>query len=430
MQNLENLYDQYIRGHRITTDSRALQEGDVFIALKGENFNGNNFALQAIEAGASVSVTDDEKYRNHPQCLWVPDTLRFLQEIASYHRHRLSIPILGITGTNGKTTTKELCHAVLSVKYKTFATQGNFNNHIGVPLTLLSMDESTQFGIVEMGANHPGEIKTLCDIADPDYGIITNVGQAHLEGFGSYENIIATKKQLYDHIRAKNGKLFVNAGDSLLLELSEGIERSTYGQNGNALKGEIKQSIPFLVYALNTLKGDLYVRTHLIGGYNFENAMAASCLGMEMGIPALEIQKAIESYQPSNLRSQLIKTSRNTIILDAYNANPSSMKAALENFREFRADNKIVVLGEMRELGENSAQAHEEVFNLTRNAGFSQIILVGDNFEHYGNSSNFIRHFRTTDDLLLRLQEQPIQDACILVKGSRGNRLERIVEYL
>ena len=430
MQNLENLYHQYIQGHRITTDSRTIHEGDVFIALKGENFNGNNFALQAIEAGASISVSDDETYRNHPKCVWVPDTLRFLQDIATYHRHRLGIPILGITGTNGKTTTKELCNAVLSMKYKTFATQGNFNNHIGVPLTLLSMDESTQFGIVEMGANHPGEIKALCEIADPDYGIITNIGEAHLEGFGSYENIIATKKQLYDHIRAKNGKLFINAEDSLLMELSEGIEKSTYGKNGSTLKGEIKQSIPFLVYTLRTLKGDLYIRTHLIGGYNFENAMAASCLGIEMGISPLEIQKAIESYQPSNLRSQLIKTSRNTIILDAYNANPSSMKAALNNFKEFRADNKMLILGEMRELGENSVQAHEEIFNLTQNGNFTQIILVGDNFEHYGNSSNFIRHFSTTDELIIWLKEEKIKEACILVKGSRGNKLERIVEYL
>lgn len=430
MQNIENLYSQYIQGHRVTTDSRDVCQDDVFIALKGENFNGNDFALQAVEAGASVSVTDDEKYRNHPKCLWVPDTLRFLQNIASCHRHRLGIPILGITGTNGKTTTKELCHAVLSMKYKTVATQGNFNNHIGVPLTLLSMDETTQFGIVEMGANHPGEIKTLCDIADPDYGIITNIGQAHLEGFGSYENIVATKKQLYDHIRAKKGKLFVNAGDLLLMDLSEGIEKSTYGQNGTDLKGEIKQSIPCLTYALKTLKGDLYIRTHLIGGYNFDNAMAASCLGTGMGISPQEIQKAIESYQPSNLRSQLIKTSRNTIILDAYNANPSSMKAALDNFKEFRADNKMLILGEMRELGENSAQAHEEIFNLTRHAGFSKIILVGDSFGHYGNNSTFILHFSTTDELISRLQEEQIRDACILVKGSRGNRLERIVEYL
>lgn len=430
MQEVENLYRQYIKGHRITTDSRNISKGDVFIALRGENFNGNTFALQAIEAGATVAIVDDESLRNHSKCIVVPDTLHFLQQVASYHRHQLNIPILGITGTNGKTTTKELCQAVLSVKYRTFATQGNFNNHIGLPLTLLSMDETTQFGIVEMGANHPGEIKTLCDIADPDYGIITNIGQAHLEGFGSYENIISTKKQLYDHIRNKKGKLFVNADDTLLMELSEGIERNTYGGNGSFLKGEIKQSIPFLVYALKTLKGDLYVRTHLIGGYNFDNAMAASCVGTHCGISPLDIQKAIEAYSPSNLRSQLIKTTHNTILLDAYNANPSSMKAALTNFREFRADHKILILGEMLELGSNSAKAHQEIFNMTQNADFSQIILVGDNFAHYGNNINFIRHFKHTDDLIVWLKTQKILSACILIKGSRGNKLERIVEYL
>ncbi|WP_251622046.1 UDP-N-acetylmuramoyl-tripeptide--D-alanyl-D-alanine ligase [Odoribacter lunatus] len=429
MQNLEYLYDRYIKGKRITTDSRTVREGDVFIALKGENFNGNLFALQAIEAGASVAFIDDSTIQ-HERCIPVTDTLIFLQEIASYHRHRLGIPILGITGTNGKTTTKELCHAVLSVKYKTFATQGNFNNHIGVPLTLLSLDETTQFGIVEMGANHPGEIKTLCDIADPDYGIITNIGEAHLEGFGSYNTIIETKKQLYEHIQAKNGQLFVNDDDPLLVKLSEDIHRNTYGKNGNQAKGEIKQSIPFLVYSLKTLKGDLYIRTHLIGGYNFDNAMAASCVGLFFGISPLDIQKAIEGYQPSNLRSQLVKTEKNTIILDAYNANPSSMKAALTNFSEFRADNKILILGEMRELGKASETAHKEIFEMTRNAGFTQIILIGNSFAHYGNNVNFIRHFQTTDDLIVWLQSQPIESACILIKGSRGNKLERIVEYL
>lgn len=430
MQEVENLYRQYIKGHRITTDTRNIRKEDVFIALRGENFNGNTFALQAIEAGATAAIVDDENLRNHSKCIVVPDTLHFLQQLASYHRHQLNIPILGITGTNGKTTTKELCQAVLSVKYRTFATQGNFNNHIGLPLTLLSMDETTEFGIVEMGANHPGEIKTLCDIADPDYGIITNIGQAHLEGFGSYENIISTKKQLYDHIRNKKGKLFVNADDALLMELSEGIERNTYGANGSFLKGEIKQSIPFLVYALKTLKGDLYVRTRLIGGYNFANAMAASCVGTYCGISPLDIQKAIEAYHPSNLRSQLIKTTHNTILLDAYNANPSSMKAALTNFREFRADHKILILGEMLELGSNSAKAHQEIFDMTQNADFSQIILVGDNFAHYGNNINFIRHFQHTDDLIVWLKTQKILSACILIKGSRGNKLERIVEYL
>lgn len=238
MINISDIYQQ-IKGHRITTDSRDVRENDVFIALKGDNFNGNRYALQALEKGATLAVIDEKEVQTDTRCLCVPDTLSFLQQLANYHRKQLRIPILGITGTNGKTTTKELCNAVLSRKYKTFATQGNFNNHIGVPLTLLSMDETTEFGIVEMGANHPGEIKTLCDIAEPDFGIITNIGRAHLEGFGSYENIIKTKKELYDHIFAKTGKVFVNADDDLLMQLTNGHDRETYGKNGSLAKGEI-----------------------------------------------------------------------------------------------------------------------------------------------------------------------------------------------
>lgn len=254
MTTIEKLYPA-IRGHRITTDSRQIIRGDIFIALKGENFDGNRYAAAALEQGAALAIIDNADYLS-PGCELVADSLLFLQQLAHYHRQQLHIPILGITGTNGKTTTKELCHAVLSKKFKTFATQGNFNNHIGVPLTLLSMDETTEFGIVEMGANHPGEIKTLCEIADPDFGIITNIGHAHLEGFGSYENIIATKKALYDYLLPKNGPVFVNTGDPLLMQLSRDHKRYTYGQEGDLLKGEIKQTVPYLVYSLKTRKGD------------------------------------------------------------------------------------------------------------------------------------------------------------------------------
>lgn len=429
MATIAEIYERYVRGKRVTTDSRNIQAGDVFIALKGENFNGNEFAGTALEQGASVVFTDEDVSLPANQCIRVEDGLKFLQEMARYHRHQLDIPILGITGTNGKTTTKELCHSVLSTSYQTFATPGNFNNHIGVPLTLLSMDENTRFGIVEMGANHPGEIKMLCEIADPDFGLITNIGRAHLEGFGSYENIIATKTQLYDHIRQKGGKVFVNSDDPLLMSLSEGMQRITYGKEG-FLKGEIKQSIPCLVYALKTLKGDLYIRTKLIGGYNFDNTMAASCVGLHFGVSPLEIQKAIENYTPSNLRSQLIKSEHNTIILDAYNANPSSMHAALTNFRELQASHKIVILGEMRELGKETAEEHEKIVNLAMEAGFEQIFLVGINFEHYGNNITFIRHFTDTDTLIAWLKSHPVSCSCVFVKGSRGNKLERIVEYL
>lgn len=426
--NIAQFYDK-IRGHRVTIDSRQIQSGDVFIALKGENFDGNKYAQESLQKGAVLAVIDNPDFQASG-CELVPDTLTFLQELARYHHRQLGIPILGITGTNGKTTTKELCHAVLSQKFKTVATQGNLNNHIGVPLTLLSMDETTEFGIVEMGANHPGEIKALCDIAEPDFGIITNIGYAHLEGFGSYENIIATKKALYDHLFDKNGKVFVNAADRLLLELSEKHDRETYGIEGNLLKGEIKQTVPYLVYDLLTSKGHLYIKTHLVGGYNFDNAMAASAVGIYFGIDPLKIQAAIENYHPSNLRSQLIRSARNTIILDAYNANPSSMQVAINNFRDMPGDHKILILGEMLELGQESAKAHEDLLQLALSGNFDKIFLIGNNFEHCTDKCNFITWFKDTEDLITALRQHSLENAFIFIKGSRGNRLERITEYL
>lgn len=429
MTDIAKLYQQ-MKSHRVTTDSRDIREGDVFIALKGEKFNGNQFASRALDSGALFAVIDEKEYQINEKCILVPNALTFLQDLARYHRKQFRFPILGITGTNGKTTTKELCHAVLSEKYKTVATQGNYNNHIGVPLTLLNMDDSTEFGIVEMGANHPGEIKTLCDIADPDFGIITNIGRAHLEGFGSYENIIKTKKELYDYILKKNGKVFVNASDNLLMELTEKHERITYGTDGDFLKAEIKQTTPYLVFSLKTRKGDLYVKTHLIGGYNFDNAAAASCLGSYFEVDPLKIQHAIENYQPSNLRSQLIKTSRNTVILDAYNANPSSMTVAVSNFGEMQAERKTAILGEMLELGDESPKAHQELVDLAIKNNLNQIFLIGSNFEHCLNNLNFIRYFKNTETLMEYLKQNPVTSSFILVKGSRGNKLERIIELL
>lgn len=428
MTTIADLY-QIIRGHKITTDTRQIVPGDVFIALKGEHFDGNQYAAEALKKGAFLAIIDDPACRSEG-CYLVEDTLICLQQLAHYHRQQLHIPILGITGTNGKTTTKELCHAVLSQKYKTFATQGNFNNHIGVPLTLLSMDETTGFGIVEMGANHPGEIQALCEIADPDFGIVTNIGQAHLEGFGSYENIIATKRALYEHVAKKKGKVFVNAGDPLLMEITRGQERETYGKEGELLKGEIKQTIPYLVYSLKTRKGDLYVKTHLVGGYNYDNAMAASAVGMYFGVDPLQIQQAMENYKPSNLRSQLIRTDGNTLILDAYNANPSSMKAAVGNFCDMPSESKIVILGEMLELGTESDKAHEEIVELALQGHFDKIFLVGNNFEHCKEKCNFITWFKDTETLSEYLKLYPVKESFIFIKGSRGNRLERIVEYL
>lgn len=430
MTNIPAIYRDFIQGHHVTTDSRNVKEGDVFIALKGESFDGNGFAAQALADGANVAIIDNEKYKCNNRCIVVPDTLIFLQQVARHHRRQLDIPILGITGTNGKTTTKELCHAVLAMKYKTFATQGNFNNHIGVPLTLLSMDATTEFGIVEMGANHPEEIKQLCEIAEPDLGLITNIGRAHLEGFGSYENIIKTKNELYDYILAKGGTVFVNSDDSLLMQLSEHHTRILYGKENGSLKGEIKQSTPYLVYSLKTLKGDLYVKTHLIGGYNFDNAMAASCIGNYFNIDALNIRKAIEEYRPSNLRSQLIQTTKNTLILDAYNANPSSMTVAVSNYGEMKAEKKIAILGEMRELGTESEKAHRELYDLAMKQDFSQIFLIGKSFDHCPRQEEIIQYFEDTDALIAYLEKDGITSSYVLIKGSRGNKLERVVAHL
>lgn len=428
--NIDELYIAYIKNRKVSTDTREIGQGDVFIALKGANFNGNQFAEKALQAGASVAFIDEVEYQKDSRYVVVEDTLTFLQEIAHYHRQQLHIPIIGITGTNGKTTTKELCHIALSCKYNVWATKGNLNNHIGVPLSLLSMDEHTEIGIIEMGANHPGEIRELCEIADPDYGLITNVGEAHLEGFGSYENIIQTKNELYEHVTKKGGKLFVCADDTLLMELSKGAERVTYGTSGAFIKGEIKQRIPYLVYSLKTLKGDLYIKTHLTGGYNFANAMAASCVGLFFNVPVEDIQKSIEKYQPSNLRSQLMQTDKNVVIMDAYNANPSSMKAAITNFADFNYANKAVVLGEMLELGNESERFHHEIAALVNSYEFKKVFLIGKNFEFYRNSSKNICYFASTSDLINYLKEDPIASYYVFVKGSRGNRLEHIVEYL
>lgn len=419
-----------LKGHRVTTDTRNITAGDIFFALKGENFDGNSFAAQAIEGGAYMVIIDNPQYASLPRTLLVDNVLHTLQQVAAYHRHQLGIPILGITGTNGKTTTKELCYTVLSKKYNTVATKGNLNNHIGVPLTLLSMDQTTEFGIVEMGANHPGEIEFLCNIADPDYGLITNVGEAHIEGFGSKEMIIETKTALYRHIAAKGGKLFVNCEDSTLMKKSQGVERHTYGVCGDIAKGTLEQSIPSMVMDLYTTHGHRYVKTKLIGGYNFFNAMAAVAIGKFREIDDETIAQAIEEYTPGNMRSQLIKSDSNTIVLDAYNANPTSMNVAVGNFANMQHPKKIVILGEMRELGHRTQEAHAELVNLLLENNFYKIFLVGKPFETHKDRAENIIWSESTEILIEHLKLNKPENSIIFVKGSRGNRLERIVEHL
>ena len=430
MEAIGRVYDTIRDGGRVITDSREVREGDLFVALKGENHNGNHYVGQALQQGACFAIVDEAAAVLDERCLLLPDALVFLQRLAWFHRRRLAIPILAITGTNGKTTTKELCHAVLSRKFRTTATKGNFNNHIGVPLTLLSMDSSTEFGIVEMGANHPGEIKALCQIAEPNYGIITNVGYAHLEGFGSYENIARTKGELYDYIIQHDGTLFINNPDSVLDRLAGEYPRVTYGRTGCFANGKPLQAAPYLVCDLDTTKGHLYIKTKLVGGYNFDNVMAASAVGLHFQIDPLEIQAAIEAYTPSNLRSQWLQTKNNTILLDAYNANPSSMQVALDNFAAMKGENKLLIIGEMLELGASSLQAHADLLEKIEQLNLTSVFLIGQSFAPWINKYTFATYFDHTDKLIDYLKQHKIHSSLILVKGSRGNRLERIIDEL
>jgi UDP-N-acetylmuramoyl-tripeptide--D-alanyl-D-alanine ligase len=354
----EDLYQLFTKHPVISTDSRNVATNALFFALKGEKFNGNRYASTALENGASYAVIDEPLSKLSDRFILVDNVLATLQELSRFHRLQLKVPIIAVTGTNGKTTTKELIIFVLSKRFRVTATKGNLNNHIGVPLTLLSMNHETQIGIVEMGANHPGEIAALCEIALPDFGLITNVGKAHLEGFGTFEGVKNTKAELYRFIGRRGGKIFVNTSNSHLTKMSEDTDAFAIGyrtsREGYGIEGEVVNSSPMLVLKAKFPKGWLYFKTNLAGSYNLENAMAAICIGNYFGITPLEICEALESYKPSNNRSQFIRTAENQLLMDAYNANPTSMEAALESFRKFDAPLKGVILGDMFELGEAS----------------------------------------------------------------------------
>lgn len=430
MEHLTTVYRSFCEGCRIVTDSREVQPDDIFIALHGETHNGNRFAPGALAAGARWAVVDETPAEADARYLQVGDTLHFLQELARHHRRVLGLPILAITGTNGKTTTKELCHAVLSARFNTVSTAGNYNNHIGVPLTLLRMNPQTQFGVVEMGANHPGEIDTLCRISEPDYGLITNVGLAHLEGFGSLEGVVRTKGELLNYLKERQGTFFLNSDNPLLVKLAEGYSCITYGKTPAFAAGKVVQAHPFLVVDLETEHGRLYIKTRLVGSYNFDNVMAAVAVGLHLQTDPLAIKKAIEAYLPSNMRSQQLQTPSNTLILDAYNANPSSMQAALAHFAEIPANDKTLILGEMRELGTASAEAHAQLLEQVGSLRPDRVFLVGRSFAALANKYTFVSWFEETDQLAGFLKDHPLQGSLILIKGSRGNRLERIVELL
>ena len=425
MKELSQLHQLFLESTGICTDTRKLKKGNLYLALKGDNFNGNNFAAKALELGADYSIVDEQPEEQNDHIIKVEDGLDTLQKLAAYHRKYLNLPILSITGSNGKTTTKELIREVLSKKYKTVSTKGNLNNHIGVPLTLLSMNKETEFGIVEMGANHQGEIASLCKIAQPDYGYITNFGKAHLEGFGGVEGVIKGKSELYNYLIKNNKTIFINYDDEIQVEKSKGTDIISFSEGKNATHQiTFLKADPFV--KINT--EDTQINSQLIGTYNAKNIAAAICIGKYFKIPVKAIKEAIESYQPTNNRSQIINQNSNQIILDAYNANPTSMKAALENLEAIPAKNKIAILGDMFEVGNTSAEEHQIIIDLLEKLEFSNMMVCGKNF--YQTSTQEVLKFENFEDLKNYIQENNFEDATILIKGSRGMALERILEVL
>lgn len=422
------LYDYYRKAYKVSTDSRNIEPDAVFFALKGERFDGNDFALEVAEKGvASLVVADRQTLPDHPRLMKVEDSLKALQDLAHQHRQQLKdLTIIGITGTNGKTTTKELVSTVLSRKYRVTFTQGNFNNHIGVPLTLLSITPDTEIAVVEMGANHPGEIKSLVDIVYPDYGIITNIGKAHLEGFGSFEGVINTKKELYDHLRAHHKTAFVNSDNELLMSLIGDLQFYSYGSGVEAACNvKLKASAPYLAVTAERL-GD--IQTRLVGAYNLENVVAAIAVGNFFNVDGEDIRQALEQYQPTNSRSQVIE-GKNHIIMDAYNANPTSMTASVSNFKNICGENALLILGDMRELGDASEQEHKAILNLLAASGFHEAFLVGDCFCQF-NSNPEYHSFPKVEDLIAYLEEHPVEHRTVLVKGSHSIHLEKVLPLI
>jgi UDP-N-acetylmuramoyl-tripeptide--D-alanyl-D-alanine ligase len=425
---IEDLYRIYLQYPSVQTDTRKLKAGDIFFALKGSNFNGNAFARQAIDAGAAFAVIDEEEYAIEGKTWVTNDALTTLQQLAKYHRQQFSIPFLAITGSNGKTTTKELIHAVLSSTYRTYTTQGNLNNHIGIPLTILNIKADAQLAVIEMGANHVGEIAGYCRYALPSHGLITNCGKAHLEGFGGIEGVRKGKGELFDHLRTlKDGTAFVMWDYDYLRDMSRGISKIIkYGTGPEAeIAGSVVSSEPYLVVDINKGMNTGTIHTQMVGEYNLPNVLAAVAVGREFGISAEKIRLSIEDYAPSNSRSQLIEKDSNKIILDAYNANPSSMRLAIENFAKLHAPNKILMLGGMAELGADSLDEHRAIVELINKYHWSQVVLVGGDFLKLQHP--FIS-FENSTQAKNWWKDQHIQNAHMLIKGSRSMQMEKILE--
>ncbi|MGJ0693443.1 UDP-N-acetylmuramoyl-tripeptide--D-alanyl-D-alanine ligase [Bacteroides faecis] len=430
--NLSALYQIFLDCQLVTTDSRNCPEGSLFIALKGESFNGNAFAGKALETGCAYAIIDEPEYavEGDQRYILVDDCLQTLQQLANYHRRQLGTRVIGITGTNGKTTTKELISAVLSQSHNILYTLGNLNNHIGVPSTLLRLKAEHDLAVIEMGANHPGEIKFLSEIVEPDCGIITNVGKAHLEGFGSFEGVIKTKGELYDFLRKKEGStVFIHHDNAYLMNIAGGLNLIPYGTEDDLyVNGRITGNSPYLTFEWKAGKdGETYqVQTQLIGEYNFPNALAAITIGLFFGVEAAKINEALAGYTPQNNRSQLKKTNDNTLIIDAYNANPTSMMAALQNFRNMEVPHKMLLLGDMRELGAESAAEHQKIADYIKECDFEEVWLVG---EQFAAAEHSFKTYPNVQEVIKELETNKPKGYTILIKGSNGIKLSSTVDH-
>jgi UDP-N-acetylmuramoyl-tripeptide--D-alanyl-D-alanine ligase len=422
------LYQKYLESGKVSTDTRQITPGSVFFALKGPTFNANEFAGDALAKGASYAVVDDPNFVLNDKCILVDDGLIALQQLALHHRRQLDIPVIGLTGSNGKTTSKELLQAVLAKKFKLLATKGNLNNHIGVPLTILSIDASHQLAVVEMGANHVGEIAALCAIAKPTHGFITNIGKAHIGTFGGFDNIVRAKSELYQHLIENKGVIFVNSQNSILANMAKRMNAPVfYPAQGDYYHCEFIESNPNVV--VKTEDG-ARISTQLIGSYNFENIAVALCIGKYFDVDAVNAARAVAEYVPGNMRSQVVKKGTNTIILDAYNANPSSMEAAIANLASMKAENKIAILGDMYELEGEATLEHEKIGSILSNQGITQAYLCGPLMAAAKKTLPNAKFLASRDDLVRELKEHPLNNSLILVKASRGMALEKIVDFL
>lgn len=426
--DIQNLYQNYLKASKVSTDTRQIAPGSIFFALKGEKFNANQFAEEALAKGAQLAVIDEATFAKDNRYVVVENVLKTLQQLARYHRDQLTIPVIGLTGSNGKTTSKELLNAVLAKKFKTFATKGNLNNHIGVPLSVLSINNTVEIAVIEMGANHVGEIADLCNIANPTYGFITNIGKAHIGTFGGFDNIIRGKSELYMHLINQQGTVFINSQNPILFNMAKRFKNPLlYPAKGDYFHCELIGADPYI--KIRTEDGR-EAQTKLIGAYNFENIATALCIGKFFGVDASLALQAVAEYEPANMRSQVIKKNTNTIILDAYNANPSSMEAAIRNLADIKANHKVLILGDMFELEEEAEAEHRNMGKLIRDLGFTDVLLCGELMSSALKEFPRAKHFYKKEDLLEYLKQNPISRATVLVKASRGIGLEAVMDVI